>query len=70
MVPLAWFFTPFFFVKRGFDYIDFARVQESRRSLPAVIVFTLVAVVTKYKAGLAGRRLARRASVYRPTRSV
>jgi Kef-type K+ transport system membrane component KefB len=44
--PLAWFFSPFFFVAVG-SYIDFASFAKPP-VLAAVIVFTLVAVVTKY----------------------
>jgi Kef-type K+ transport system membrane component KefB len=50
--PLAWFFTPFFFVTVG-SYIDFAAFAKAP-VLAAVIAFTLVAVVTKYLGSLAG----------------
>jgi len=52
--PLAWFFTPFFFVVMG-TYLDFAAFAEPVVLL-AVVVFTALAVVTKYLGGLVGAR--------------
>ena len=52
--PLAWFFTPFFFVVMG-TYLDFAAFAQPMVLL-AVVVFTALAVVTKYVGGLFGAR--------------
>jgi Kef-type K+ transport system membrane component KefB len=48
--PLAWFFTPFFFVYVG-AYIDFAAFAKPAVLL-AVVVFTVVAIVSKYAGSL------------------
>ena len=50
--PLAWFFTPFFFVLMG-TYIDFASFAKPP-VLAAIVAFTAVAVVSKYFGGLWG----------------
>ena len=50
--PLAWFFTPFFFVMVG-SYIDFA-VFTKPPVLAAMLAFTAVAIVTKYAGSLMG----------------
>jgi Kef-type K+ transport system membrane component KefB len=52
--PLAWFFTPFFFVVMG-TYLDFAAFARPMVLL-AVAVFTALAVATKYLGGLFGAR--------------
>jgi Kef-type K+ transport system membrane component KefB len=52
--PLAWFFTPFFFVLMG-TYLDFAAFAKPSVLL-AVVVFTALAVVTKYLGGSLGAR--------------
>ena len=52
--PLAWFFTPFFFVMMG-TYLDFSAFTKPSVLL-AVAVFTLLAVVTKYLGGSWGAR--------------
>jgi Kef-type K+ transport system membrane component KefB len=52
--PLAWFFTPFFFVLMG-TYLDFAAFAKPAVLL-AVVVFTVLAVVTKYLGGSWGAR--------------
>ena len=52
--PLAWFFTPFFFVVMG-TYLDFTAFTDPIVLL-AVVVFTALAVVTKYLGGLLGAR--------------
>jgi Kef-type K+ transport system membrane component KefB len=52
--PLAWFFTPFFFVLMG-TYLDFAAFAQPLVLL-AVVVFTALAVVTKYIGGVLGAR--------------
>jgi Kef-type K+ transport system membrane component KefB len=52
--PLAWFFTPFFFVLMG-TYLDFAAFAQPAVLL-AIVVFTALAVVTKYVGGSIGAR--------------
>jgi Kef-type K+ transport system membrane component KefB len=52
--PLAWFFTPFFFVLMG-TYLDFAAFAQPVVLL-AVAVFTTLAIVTKYVGGIVGAR--------------
>ena len=52
--PLAWFFTPFFFVLMG-TYLDFAAFAQPSVLL-AIAVFTALAVVTKYFGGSFGAR--------------
>lgn len=52
--PLAWFFTPFFFVLMG-TYLDFGAFAKPS-VLFAIIVFTALAVVTKYVGGSWGAR--------------
>ena len=52
--PLAWFFTPFFFVLMG-TYLDFGAFAKPSVLL-AVAVFTALAVVTKYLGGWIGAR--------------
>ncbi len=52
--PLAWFFTPFFFVLMG-TYLDFAAFTKPSVLL-AIAVFTALAVVTKYLGGSIGAR--------------
>jgi Kef-type K+ transport system membrane component KefB len=52
--PLAWFFTPFFFVLMG-TYLDFAAFAQPSVLL-AIVVFTALAVVTKYLGGSIGAR--------------
>jgi Kef-type K+ transport system membrane component KefB len=52
--PLAWFFTPFFFVLMG-TYLDFAAFAQPSVLL-AIVVFTALAVVTKYLGGSVGAR--------------
>jgi Kef-type K+ transport system membrane component KefB len=52
--PLAWFFTPFFFVLMG-TYLDFGAFAQPSVLL-AIVVFTLLAVVTKYAGGWLGAR--------------
>ena len=52
--PLAWFFTPFFFVLMG-TYLDFAAFTKPSVLL-AIGVFTALAVVTKYLGGSIGAR--------------
>jgi Kef-type K+ transport system membrane component KefB len=52
--PLAWFFTPFFFVLMG-TYLDFGSFAEPL-VLAAIVVFTVIAVVTKYVGGVVGAR--------------
>ena len=52
--PLAWFFTPFFFVLMG-TYLDFGAFAKPSVLL-AVAVFTALAVVTKYLGGWVGAR--------------
>jgi Kef-type K+ transport system membrane component KefB len=50
--PLAWFFTPFFFVLMG-TYLDFAAFTQPSVLL-AIVAFTVLAVVTKYFGGSIG----------------
>jgi Kef-type K+ transport system membrane component KefB len=52
--PLAWFFTPFFFVLMG-TYLDFSALTEPSVLL-AIAVFTALAVATKYFGGWLGAR--------------
>ena len=52
--PLAWFFTPFFFVLMG-TYLDFA-VFAKPSVLLAIAAFTALAVATKYLGGSIGAR--------------
>jgi Kef-type K+ transport system membrane component KefB len=52
--PLAWFFTPFFFVLMG-TYLDFATFVKPSVLL-AIVVFTALAVATKYLGGSWGAR--------------
>jgi Kef-type K+ transport system membrane component KefB len=52
--PLAWFFTPFFFVLMG-TYLDFSAFTKPS-VLAAVVAFTALAVVTKYLGGSWGAR--------------
>jgi Kef-type K+ transport system membrane component KefB len=52
--PLAWFFTPFFFVLMG-TYLDFAAFAHPI-TLLAVAVFTALAVAAKYAGGVLGAR--------------
>lgn len=52
--PLAWFFTPFFFVLMG-TYLDFAAFLRPSVLL-AIAAFTLLAVATKYAGGWLGAR--------------
>lgn len=52
--PLAWFFTPFFFVLMG-TYLDFAAFAKPSVLL-AIVAFTALAVVTKYVGGSLGAR--------------
>ena len=52
--PLAWFFTPFFFVLMG-THLDFGAFAKPPVLL-AVAVFTALAVVTKYLGGWIGAR--------------
>jgi Kef-type K+ transport system membrane component KefB len=52
--PLAWFFTPFFFVLMG-TYLDFATFAEPAVLL-AIAAFTALAVATKYLGGSLGAR--------------
>jgi len=50
--PLAWFFTPFFFISVG-AYVDFGSFAKPT-VLVATIVFALVAIVSKYAGSLLG----------------
>ena len=64
--PLAWFFVPFFFVLMG-TYIDLASFAKPAVLL-AIVVFTAIAVVTKYLGAIwgarrEGRRIAREVGV-------
>jgi len=64
--PLAWFFVPFFFVLMG-TYIDLASFAKPGVLL-AIVVFTVIAVVTKYFGAIwgarrEGRRIAREVGV-------
>ena len=64
--PLAWFFTPFFFVLMG-TYLDFGAFAQPSVLL-AIAVFTALAVATKYLGGSLGarsegRRIAREVGV-------
>ncbi len=64
--PLAWFFVPFFFVQMG-TYIDLASFIKPSVVL-AIVVFTMIAVVTKYLGAIwgarsEGRRIAREVGV-------
>jgi Kef-type K+ transport system membrane component KefB len=52
--PLAWFFTPFFFVLMG-TYLDFATFVKPSVLL-AIVVFTALAMATKYLGGSWGAR--------------
>ena len=52
--PLAWFFTPFFFVLMG-TFIDFGSFAKPA-VLAAIAVFTAIAIVTKYAGGVMGAR--------------
>jgi Kef-type K+ transport system membrane component KefB len=52
--PLAWFFTPFFFVLMG-TYLDFGAFAQPSVLL-AIVVFTALAVATKYLGGSFGAR--------------
>lgn len=64
--PLAWFFVPFFFVLMG-TYIDLASFAKPAVLL-AIVVFTAIAIVTKYLGAIwgarrEGRRIAREVGV-------
>lgn len=64
--PLAWFFIPFFFVLMG-TYIDLASFAKPAVLL-SIVVFTAIAVVTKYLGAIwgarrEGRRIAREVGV-------